>query len=114
MFQGPALRSTTAATPILDVETEVEADPDETSAAPSGAAVPTDPDLVEAEIGPMPPIDTTAELLGRAKHRKPRTRALRPAVDAPAAGPKRAAKGGARKAAAPRKPRKKTAEAADE
>jgi uncharacterized LabA/DUF88 family protein len=76
-------------------------------------AMPLDVDL--PDDGPMP-VDTTAELLGRAKHRKPRTRALRPAT-APAPAPKRAASGrtAAKKPAAPRKAgRKKPAGSKDE
>jgi hypothetical protein len=73
-------------------------------------AQPIDGDL--PEDGPMP-VDTTAELLGRAKHRKPRTRALRP-VAALAPAPKRApAKAGAKKAAAPKKSSRKKAAASE-
>jgi uncharacterized LabA/DUF88 family protein len=62
-------------------------------------------DIERLDDGPMPTIDTTAELLGRASHRKPRARALRPA---PVPAAKRAAaKPAAKKAAAPKRGRKK-------
>jgi hypothetical protein len=64
-------------------------------------------DIERLDDGPMPTIDTTAELLGRASHRKPRARALRPAP-APSAR-KAAAKPAAKKAAAPKRSRKKAA-----
>jgi hypothetical protein len=47
-----------------------------------------EPSESEAEQVPQIPIDTTAELLGRAKPRKPRARAQRPTL---AAAPKKAA-----------------------
>jgi len=60
---------------------------------------------VEEAVEPMP-IDTTAELLGRAKHRKPRTTLARPAVAAAAKKPaakKPAAKKPARSKKSPAK-----------
>ncbi len=74
---------------------------------PGQSIEPSEPlDTELPEDGPMP-IDTTAELLGRAKHRKPRTRALRPIL-APAprrAAPARAAKKpGASRRASRKKP----------
>jgi hypothetical protein len=61
---------------------------------------------VEEVIGPMP-IDTTAELLGRAKHRKPRTKLTRPAA---VAAPKKPAakKAAVKKPARSKKPAKDT------
>ena len=69
-------------------------------------AQPIDADL--QEDGPMP-VDTTAELLGRAKHRKPRTRALRPVAALAPAAKRAPAKTGAKKAAAPKKTSRKKA-----
>jgi OST-HTH/LOTUS domain len=75
VFQGAALARSAAATiaprEILDVE------PIET---PSGDAIDASEsaDTERAAMEPIP-IDTTAELLGRAKPRKPRARAARPA-----------------------------------
>ena len=90
VFQGPALKPA-APLPerILDVE---QTDPD---AQPRHLGLPQ-PD-VESEIGPIP-IDTTAELLGRAKARKPRSRLGARAPEATAA--KEPASGRARKPAA--------------
>ncbi len=69
-------------------------------------------DIERLDDGPMPTIDTTAELLGRASHRKPRARALRPA---PAPAAKRAAaKPAAKKTAAPKRTSRKKATANDE
>jgi uncharacterized LabA/DUF88 family protein len=99
VFQGPALKSTsTAPERILDVE---QTDPD---AQPRHLAALPQPD-VESEIGPIP-IDTTAELLGRAKARKPRSRLGARAPEAPAAKEPvsaRTRKPAARKTAAPRR-----------
>jgi hypothetical protein len=112
VFQGPALKSTTTAAPerIFDVETE-QADPD---AQPRHLAALPQPD-VESEIGTIP-IDTTAELLGRAKARKPRSRLGVRAPEAPAAtgapASARARKPAARKTAAPRRSVKSKKDAA--
>ena len=71
-------------------------------------------DIEQPDAEPIP-IDTTAELLGRAKHRKPRTRALRPvAAPAPRAAARAAQpKGTPKKAAAPRRSTRKKATASD-
>ena len=99
VFQGPVLQ-TTAPAPVIsrpnlpqpDVE-EYENQPiDLKHSAPIDLGEPADDQ--RALLGEAMPIDTTAELLGRAKPRKPRARAARPA---PAAAPKKAA---ARKPAA--------------
>jgi uncharacterized LabA/DUF88 family protein len=63
-------------------------------------------DIERLDDGPMPTIDTTAELLGRASHRKPRARALRPSA-APSA--RKAAARPTAKKAAPKRSRKKAA-----
>ena len=101
VFQGSALQGGAAqvSRPILpqpDVEDTYENQPIETQTG--------EPMEIERPGAEPIPVDTTAELLGRAKPRKPRARAPRPA---PAAAPKKAA---AKKPAA-RKPTrgKKTA-----
>jgi hypothetical protein len=94
VFQGPALQGSTAPAPVSrpnlpqpDVE-EYENQPIDTrqvDAAALSEPVEGDRDGIE----PIPNlVDTTAELLGRAKPRKPRARAARPAV---VAAPKKAA-----------------------
>ena len=112
VFQGPAIqKAATMPGPreIMDVE-PIEAQPSEPIEAVEPEA------LEQPEMEPIP-IDTTAELLGRAKPRKPRARTPRQ----PAATPTpraRAAQGGstrakgAKKAAAPRKSSRKKAQAA--
>jgi uncharacterized LabA/DUF88 family protein len=111
VFQGPQIRPATTYTPqdqpyapqdqspsggapILDVENEIET---ETQIETDGqvqmvdaviAIDPLDPDvIIEAE--PVSVIDTTAELLGRAKPRRPRTRAAGAPVSRTAATPVR-------------------------
>ena len=104
VFQGSALQGGAApvSRPILpqpDVE-EYENQP--TDAQPADAIDAGEPMEIE-RLGAEPiPIDTTAELLGRAKPRRPRARAPRPA---PVAMPKKAAakKPAARKPARGRK-----------
>jgi uncharacterized LabA/DUF88 family protein len=71
--------------PQPDVEDTYENQPIE--AAPA-LPIEAEPSETEAEQVPQIPIDTTAELLGRAKPRKPRARAPRPTL---AAAPKKAA-----------------------
>jgi len=71
--------------PHPDVEDTYENQPIE--AAPA-LPIEAEPSETEAEQVPQIPIDTTAELLGRAKPRKPRARAQRPTL---AAAPKKAA-----------------------
>jgi len=115
VFQGPAIQKA-AITPggpreILDVE-PIEAQPGE----PMEAAEPAAGE--QPEIEPIP-IDTTAELLGRAKPRKPRVRAARqPAATAsPKASTRAAKQARPKKAATPRKStrsKKAVATAADE
>jgi uncharacterized LabA/DUF88 family protein len=84
VFQGPALvRSAVAPIEpreILDVE-PIETEPGNT------LDVSEPVDIDQPEMEPIP-IDTTAELLGRAKPRKPRARAPRPQ---PALAPRKAA-----------------------
>jgi len=92
VFQGPALQAVAAAAPISrpnlpqpDVEDTYENQPiDIRPADPIDSGEPA----MNEEIGEPIPIDTTAELLGRAKPRKPRARAPRPV---PVAAPKKAA-----------------------
>jgi uncharacterized LabA/DUF88 family protein len=97
VFPGPALQAVAAQVhphahvsrpnlPQPDVEDTYENQPIE--AAPA-APIEAEASESEAEQVPQIPIDTTAELLGRAKPRKPRARAQRPAL---AAAKKAAAK----------------------
>jgi uncharacterized LabA/DUF88 family protein len=93
VFQGPALQGAASTAPVSrpnlpqpDVEDTYENQPiDIRQAEPIDSGEPV---MHGQEIGEPIPIDTTAELLGRAKPRKPRARAPRPA---PAAAPKKAA-----------------------
>jgi uncharacterized LabA/DUF88 family protein len=91
--------------PQPDVEDTFENQPIETS-----PALPIEAEASESDVEHVPqiPIDTTAELLGRAKPRKPRARAQRPAL---AAAPKKAA---AKKPAARKSTRGKKASQADD
>jgi uncharacterized LabA/DUF88 family protein len=108
VFQGQALRSAPGQ-PIaraLPHEVPVEIPDAEPPAAERVEPVATDDVSAteHPEVEPIP-IDTTAELLGRAKHRKPRVRALSSPV-APTPRPAaRAARGqrAPKKAAAPRR-----------
>jgi uncharacterized LabA/DUF88 family protein len=92
VFQGPSLAGTTSAArptysnlPQPDVEDEiidstpVDMQPGEPVAASQGEE--RDDDSISETSEPIP-IDTTAELLGRAKARKPRVRAGRPTAAA--------------------------------
>jgi len=83
VFQGSALQRVSA--PLSDSIGNV-AEPVETQ--PGESFEMHEPAETEQPGSEPIPIDTTAELLGRAKPRKPRARALRPA---PAAAPKKAA-----------------------
>jgi hypothetical protein len=106
VFQGPMMQPVAHTRPmaglpqdepaeILDADVEpIETQPGE----PLQAAEPMETEQPEAE--PIP-IDTTAELLGRATARKPRVRAQRP-LGATSARAPRAAK--EKRAAAPKKP----------
>jgi hypothetical protein len=106
VFQGAALQKTlvmpSAPREIMDVEPM--------DAQPGGPIDTSEPaDLEPSEMEPIP-IDTTAELLGRAKPRKPRARAPRQAAATPtprpsarAAEPKSARAKPVKKAAAPRR-----------
>jgi hypothetical protein len=93
VFQGPALQGAAAAAPVSrpnlpqpDVEDTYENQPiDIRQPDPIDAGEPS----MNEEISEPIPIDTTAELLGRAKPRKPRARAPRPAPAA--AAPRKAA-----------------------
>ena len=107
-YQGPQLLSGAAVVsrPILpqpDVEDTFESQPIEIRTSESS---PVDEPLEFEESAPQPNlIDTTAELLGRAKARPRRARAARPA-----AAPAKKAAAAARKPAARRSTRgKKTA-----
>jgi hypothetical protein len=86
VFQGTAMRSTAAAGPVAADITTVEA---------IVTSEPDEPDVIEIE--PIAVVDTTAELLGRAKARRPRSVSTRSAA-APAAS--RAPRAGTRKTAA--------------
>ena len=99
MFQGPALQGGApgVARPVLpqrDVEDTFETQPIETQ--PGEAIAASEPSETERPESEPMPIDTTAELLGRAKHRKPRTRLPRPLAAEPAS-PKRARKPAAKR-----------------
>ncbi|MCC7416361.1 MAG: NYN domain-containing protein [Acidobacteria bacterium] len=91
VFQGGALQHTTApARPAIEPAVSPYASESDETAAAAPVEMPAaiDADIVDLE--PMPTIDPTAELLGRAKPKRPRTRAAAPA--APAAKPKRPAR----------------------
>ena len=115
VFQGSALQGAAPQAPVSrpnlpqpDVE-EYENQPIEAPQPEASAAAHSDAEVESGNSEPIP-IDTTAELLGRAKPRKPRARAARPA---PAAAPKRAAAQKARgkesrRAAGSRRPRTTT------
>jgi hypothetical protein len=90
VFEGPALAGTAAARPSHvnlpqpDVENEInEAMPMEMQVGePVAIIVDDERDESSIDSSEPIPIDTTAELLGRAKPRKPRVRAARPAAAA--------------------------------
>jgi len=105
VFQGSALArpavAPSAPREILDVEAEtIETQPGEILEA-------SEP--IESEERHIEPIDTTAELLGRAKPRKPRARAPRQAAATPTPRAAAAKAKPAKKAATPRKSRSKKA-----
>jgi hypothetical protein len=114
VFQGTSLTGATAARPSYvnlpqpDVEDEImESAPIEVQPGEAVAAIERDEDSGRDELDidasePIP-VDTTAELLGRAKPRKPRVRAARPAAAALGARKTAAKKPAARKAARARK-----------
>ena len=116
VFQGPNMvRPAQAQRSSPDEVNGNAADPRESNAeladdVPFGVEVidETEPDIIEIE--PVSVVDTTAELLGRAKPRAPRVRAGRtgsvaaaPAAHAPRGRTSAGSSGGARKAA-PKKP----------
>jgi uncharacterized LabA/DUF88 family protein len=95
VFQGSALQSSAlqgGAVPVSRPtlpQPDVEEYENQLIDTPPGVAIDTgEPMEIELQGGEPIPIDTTAELLGRAKPRKPRARMPRPA---PAAAPKKAA-----------------------
>jgi hypothetical protein len=105
VFQGSALArpavAPSAPREILDVDAEpIETQPGELLEA-------SEP--IEGEERQIEPIDTTAELLGRAKPRKPRARAPRQAAATPTPRAAAAKAKPAKKAATPRKSRSKKA-----
>jgi hypothetical protein len=109
VFQGPALQKAGIPVQPLEVVEVVEVEPVEIQ--PGQVVSPSEPDEIESEpIEPMP-IDTTAELLGRAKKRpglgRGRTRLERPAAAAPR-------KTAAKKPAAKRTTRAKKQTASDQ
>jgi uncharacterized LabA/DUF88 family protein len=111
VFQGSSLAGTTAARPIAvnlpqpDVEDEiVDATPIEVqSGVPLASNNGDERDESGLEAAEPIPIDTTAELLGRAKARKPRLRAARPVAAALGARKTAAKKPAARRTARPKK-----------
>ena len=119
VFQGSGLSQPGQGLPRVagfPVTTPGEAETDGESAIEPGNAAPIETrqsatvdafepmEEVEEVVGPMP-IDTTAELLGRAKHRKPRAKLTRPAAVAPPRKPA-AKKAAVKKPARSRKPAK--------
>jgi len=102
LFQGSALQTgafrPAPTLPQPDVEDIIDVQTPEVAIGESASDV--EPMEVEAQ-GPEPiPIDTTAELLGRAKARKPRARAARPAAAPRKTAAKRPARRGSKKSAA--------------
>ena len=110
-LQGAALGLPKGALPQADVEEIIDITPVETQ--PGESFERQEPmDAEPPEIGPIP-IDTTAELLGRAKPRKPRARAARPTIAASHPATRAAqAKTGAKKPAVRRAMRSKKAASA--
>jgi uncharacterized LabA/DUF88 family protein len=108
VFQGPALQKAGLPVQPIEVVEVVEIEPVEPQ--PGQVIAAPEPDEIEASEPEAIPIDTTAELLGRAKAKRPglgRSRATRVERPAAAAAPRKAA----RKAAAKRSSRpKKTTE----
>jgi len=111
VFQGPVLQKAGLPVQPLEVVEIVEVEPIETEPGPPVAVIETDE--VEASEPETIPIDTTAELLGRAKPKRPgagrgRTRIERPAA---AAAPRKSA---AKKPAARKTTRSKKQAASDQ
>jgi uncharacterized protein (TIGR00288 family) len=115
VFQGPMMPSAAHARPMPGLPREepvevVDAEPVESQ--PGEAIETAEPlDTERPETEPIP-IDTTAELLGRAKARKPRVRAQRP-LGATARAPRAAREKTAKKAAPRKSTRSRKASAAD-
>jgi hypothetical protein len=111
VFQGSAMQRPPMPPPIFDVEQT------EAAGAPEAAHADVREVEVDGNIGPIP-VDTTAELLGRAKPRRPRSRlgarAPEEASGEGGAAPTRARKPAARKSAPRRaRSRKSTPAASD-
>jgi uncharacterized LabA/DUF88 family protein len=117
VFQGPMMQTAAHARPMPGLPQEdpaevieaeaVEMQPGEAIAAAEAAGT------EQPEVEPIP-IDTTAELLGRAKPRKPRVRAQRPlGAAAPRAARAAKEKPAAKKPAARKSTRSRKASAAD-
>ena len=114
VFQGPAF-ARTSAMPTIDPATlprDVELDADNDDAVNADvdaeiirvAVVSAESEAIEAEpidVAPVSVVDTTAELLGRASARRPRTRSRTGLGDqaAPAPSPRAARSTGAKKRA---------------
>jgi uncharacterized protein (TIGR00288 family) len=131
VFQGSAF-ARLASAPIIDpatlprdVESEVESDVDGEADGEvvSVAEIRVDPDAMDSEpidVAPVSVVDTTAELLGRASARRPRSRTPRGAFGEPAGASARPArstggrKAAPRKASAPKRPRAKKVEEGSE
>jgi hypothetical protein len=99
VFPGAAIQARPSSVPSENLGNEQQPTVAEPADREPGNSIDVQDD--DADMEPQPgnqaiPIDTTAELLGRAKHRRPRTRAA-------AASPTTAAPRATRKAAAPRK-----------
>ncbi|MGE4053832.1 MAG: NYN domain-containing protein [Vicinamibacterales bacterium] len=108
VFQGPQLSTRTAPSPRIEpvdvsqeaIETPVVDGLSSTEEAPAVAASFEDTDEV-IEIQPQAVVDTTAELLGRAKARRPRTRATTTTQASGTSSPRGARKTGTKKTAGP-------------
>jgi uncharacterized LabA/DUF88 family protein len=119
VFQGPSMQPGVYTRPITGLPREepteiVEGEAIETQ--PGEAVQTSEPPETEVPEAEPIPIDTTAELLGRAKPRKPRARAARPSLrEAAAPRAARAAKekGGAKKQGARKSTRGKKSAAAE-
>jgi uncharacterized LabA/DUF88 family protein len=120
VFQGPALARPAAAVASLPQRPEIYDVENELNETQPGDAIELREPLDSEQPGAEPiPIDTTAELLGRAKARKPRARTPRQpaATPTPRASARTAAAKPAKKAATPRKSsrsKKPAAQANDE
>ena len=117
VFQGPMMQTAAHTRPMPGLPQEDPAEAIEAEAVetqPGEAIATAEPVETEQPEAEPIPIDTTAELLGRAKPRKPRVRAQRPlGVAAPRAPRAAKEKTAAKKPAARKSTRSRKASAAD-